>query len=162
MFRVGMGFDVHQFVTNKPCVIGGVVFDHSHGLLGHSDADVLLHAIADALLGALALGDLGDHFPDTDPKWKDADSKVLLQECYRLVWEKGFEIVNLDTVVVCEAPKIKKHRSQIQETVSSLLNVKSDCVSIKATTEEKMGYTGSGEGIKAFAYVLVKQRNESC
>lgn len=159
MFRVGMGFDVHQFVEGRPCIIGGVEFDYERGLKGHSDADVLLHAICDALLGGLALGDLGDHFPDTDPKWKGADSKALLAECHRMIEAKGYHISNLDTVVVCEAPKIKKQRQAIRESIAKLLNLELDQVSVKATTEEKMGYTGSGQGIQSWATVLLMKKD---
>lgn len=148
-----MGYDVHQFATGRDCIIGGVKFDHDKGLLGHSDADVLLHAICDALLGALALGDLGDHFPDTDARFKNADSKVLLTTCYDMVQKKGYSLNNLDTIIVCERPKIKPRREEIQEMLASLLNVPLDVISVKATTEEKMGFTGRDEGIKAWAYV---------
>lgn len=152
-FRVGMGYDVHRLEKGRPCVIGGVVFDHDFGPLGHSDGDVLLHAICDALLGAANLGDLGDHFPDTDARLKNADSKVLLKHCYDLVRKKGWRLNNLDTIVVCERPKIKPRREDIRRVLAKLLECDVDLVSVKATTEEKMGFTGSGEGIAAWAYV---------
>ena len=155
--RVGMGYDVHQFASGRECWIGGVKIDHDKGLLGHSDADVLLHAISDALLGALALGDLGDHFPDTDPKWKGANSKDLLKACYQMVCDKGFKLLNVDSVVVCEAPKLKPHRDTIREGIAALLKTDLENISVKATTEEKLGYTGRGEGIKALAYVAVEK-----
>ncbi len=156
-FRIGIGYDVHRLVADRPCIIGGVKFDHDKGLLGHSDADVLLHAICDALLGAANLGDIGDHFPDTDPRYKNVDSKVLLKDCYAMVKHKGYKLNNLDTVIVCERPKIKKHREAIRQSVAALLEADTDLVSIKATTEEKMGFTGREEGIAAWAYVsLVK------
>lgn len=158
-FRVGTGFDVHQFVSGRPCIIGGVAFDHDKGLLGHSDADVLLHAICDALLGALALGDLGDHFPNTDAKWQNADSETLLKACYAMVQARNYRLHNLDTTVVCEAPKIKKHRTQIQQNIARILQVEDDCISIKATTEETLGYTGAGLGIQAHAVVLLQKIN---
>lgn len=157
-YRVGIGYDVHQFTNNRPCIIGGITFDHDKGLLGHSDADVLLHAICDALLGALNLGDLGELFPDTDARYKDADSKEMLKICYAKVIEKGYTLNNLDTIIICEHPKIKKRKSEIQTLIAELLSVNPDVISIKATTEEKMGFTGREEGIKAWAYVsLVNQ-----
>jgi 2-C-methyl-D-erythritol 2,4-cyclodiphosphate synthase len=156
-FRVGTGYDVHRLEKGRPCVIGGVTFDHEYGPLGHSDGDVLLHAVCDALLGAANLGDIGDHFPDTDAKFKNADSKTLLEHCYGLVTKKGWRLNNLDTVVVCEKPKVKPQREEIRKTIAALLRADEERVSVKATTEEKMGFTGSGEGIAAWAYVsLVK------
>lgn len=152
-YRVGIGYDVHKLVADRPCIIGGIQFDHDKGLLGHSDADVLLHAICDALLGALNLGDLGELFPDTDPKYKDADSKELLKFCYQKVQDKGYQLNNLDTIIICERPKIKKRKSEIQNVIAELLSANPDVISIKATTEETMGFTGRGEGIKAWAYV---------
>lgn len=152
-FRVGIGYDVHRLEKGRKCVIGGVLFEHDCGPLGHSDGDVLLHAICDALLGAANLGDIGDHFPDTDAKFKNADSKILLKHCYDLVRKKGFLLNNLDTVVVCERPKIKPRREDIRRAVAEVLECDADLVSVKATTEEKMGFTGSGEGISAWAYV---------
>lgn len=152
-FRVGIGYDVHRLVAGRPCIIGGVTFDHEKGLQGHSDADVLLHAICDALLGAANLGDIGDHFPDTDPRYKGVDSKVLLKHCYELVTQKGYRLGNLDTVIVCERPKIKKNRELIRTAIAETLGVTSDLISIKATTEEKMGFTGREEGIAAWAYL---------
>lgn len=152
-FRIGMGYDVHQFAENRDCIIGGIKFDHDKGLLGHSDADVLLHAVCDALLGAVNLGDLGDHFPDTDPQFKNIDSKILLKSCYQKVRDKGYVLNNLDTIIVCERPKIKPRREDIQNMLANLLNAPLDAISVKATTEEKLGFTGRGEGIKAWAYV---------
>lgn len=152
-----MGYDVHQLVEGRPCIIGGVEFDFDKGLKGHSDADVLLHAICDALLGSVALGDLGTFFPDNDPQYKNADSKVLLKNCYDKVREKGFEISNLDTIVICEAPKINPRKNEIQKMVADILECDVEQVSIKATTEEKMGFTGLGQGIKAWAYVMVNK-----
>lgn len=154
-FRVGLGYDVHRLVAGRKCVIGGVPFDHDKGPLGHSDADVLLHAICDALLGAVGLGDIGDHFPDSDARYKDADSKVLLKECYAKVKAKGYVLNNLDTILVCETPKIKNQRETIKNTIAKILEVDSSLVSIKATTEEKMGLTGSGEAIAAWATVSI-------
>jgi 2-C-methyl-D-erythritol 2,4-cyclodiphosphate synthase len=157
-YRIGMGYDVHRLERGRPCVIGGVTFDYEFGPLGHSDGDVLLHAICDALLGAVNLGDIGDHFPDTDAKFKNADSKILLKHCYDLVRKKGYVLNNLDTVIVCERPKIKARRDDIRNMVAEILTADRDVISIKATTEEKMGFTGSGEGIAAWAYVsLLKE-----
>ena len=156
-FRVGVGYDVHRLEKGRRCVIGGVLFDADFGPLGHSDGDVLLHAVCDALLGAANLGDLGDHFPDTDAKFKNADSRNLLRHCHDLVLKKGYHLNNLDSVIVCEKPKIKPMRAAIQKSLAELLGTDIENVSVKATTEEKMGFTGSGEGIAAWAYVsLVK------
>ena len=139
-------------------LLGGVTFDHDKGLLGHSDADVLLHAVCDALLGAANLGDIGGLFPDTDPQFKGMDSKKMLKICYEHVQKKGYELNNLDTVVVCERPKIKKRKDQIQTLIAEILDVDPDLISIKATTEEKMGFTGREEGIQSWAYVsLIKK-----
>ena len=148
-----MGYDVHRLVDGRDCIIGGLKFNHNKGLLGHSDADVLLHAICDALLGALSLGDLGTFFPDTDSQYKNANSRDLLKSCYAKVLEKGYILNNLDTIIVCEAPKIKNKRDEIRTIISQILNSPIDAISVKATTEEKMGFTGSGEGIAAWAYV---------
>lgn len=156
-YRVGSGFDVHAFEEGRPCILGGVTFSFPKGPKGHSDADVVLHAICDALLGALALGDLGDHFPDTDPKWKGADSKKLIKACYEMVQDQGYELSNLDVTLVCEQPKIKEKRLAMRESIAELLNAELNQISVKATTEEKMGYTGSGQGLKAYATVLVHQ-----
>lgn len=157
-FRVGIGYDVHRLVAGRKCLIGGVLFDFHKGPLGHSDGDVLLHAICDALLGAANLGDMGDHFPPSDPKFKDADSNKMLSATYSLVTAKGYVLNNLDTVVVCEEPKIKPRREEIKNSVAKILSVDSDIISIKATTEEKMGFTGSGEGIAAWAYVSLLKK----
>ena len=157
-FRVGIGYDVHRFAKGRRCIIGGIEFQHEQGLLGHSDADVLLHAICDALLGAANLGDIGDHFPPSDDQFKDADSTLLLKQSYALVQEKGYVLGNLDTVVICEKPKIKPKRQEIQRKIAHILDVEPDQVSIKATTEEGMGFTGSEQGIKAVAYVLLRKK----
>jgi 2-C-methyl-D-erythritol 2,4-cyclodiphosphate synthase len=154
-FRVGIGYDVHCFKQGRPCIIGGIEIKHDKGLDGHSDADVLLHAICDSLLGAANLGDIGELFPDTDQKFKGADSKILLKTCYDRVKEKGFALGNLDTIVVCEKPKLGPHKQEITNKIAEILNVKPDLISVKATTEEKMGFTGNEEGIKAWAYCLL-------
>ncbi len=154
-FRVGIGYDVHRLVTGRKCIIGGVEFNHPKGLFGHSDADVLLHAICDAMLGAANLGDIGRLFPDTDVQFKDAGSKELLKKCYQRVKDKGYQINNLDTIVVCQKPKIAEKIDEMTTVIAGLLETNKDNVSIKATTEEKMGFTGKGEGIKAWAYVSI-------
>ena len=156
--RSGIGYDVHRFEKGRKCLIGGVDFKHSKGLLGHSDADVLLHAVCDALLGAAGLGDIGSLFPDTDPKWKDADSKTLLKTCYRLVIKKGFLLNNLDAVVVCEEPKIGPRREEIKLAIASILNVDAELISVKGKTEEGLGFTGTGQGVKAWVVVTVKSK----
>ncbi|MBQ7232225.1 MAG: bifunctional 2-C-methyl-D-erythritol 4-phosphate cytidylyltransferase/2-C-methyl-D-erythritol 2,4-cyclodiphosphate synthase [Bacillales bacterium] len=158
MFKIGQGFDVHQLAENRPCIIGGVEIPFEKGLLGHSDADVLLHAISDAILGALALGDIGRHFPDTDVTFKDADSKILLQEVWKMAAARGYIINNLDCVVMAERPKMAPYISQITEKIAHLLNCPQDCVNVKATTTEKLGFTGREEGIAAQAIVLLKKQ----
>ncbi|MDO5016912.1 MAG: 2-C-methyl-D-erythritol 2,4-cyclodiphosphate synthase [Porphyromonas sp.] len=154
-FRIGQGYDVHRFEEGRELWLGGVKIDHPKGLKGHSDADVLLHAISDALLGALALRDIGYHFPDTDPKYAGADSKVLLSEVAALVRKEGYMIGNIDATIVAERPKINPHVPEMQRVISELLGVSMDCVSIKASTNERMGFTGREEGILALAVALV-------
>lgn len=153
--RVGYGYDVHQFAENRALILGGINIPHHVGLLGHSDADVLLHAITDALLGALSLGDIGTHFPDTDPAWKGADSAELLRASYKLVTEKGYKLSNLDATLVAEAPKLKPHIPSMSQRIAAILEVDVDRVSLKATTSEKMGFVGRSEGMAAMATVLV-------
>ena len=155
-FRIGSGVDFHQLVEGRELWIGGVMIPHYKGALGHSDADVLLHAICDALLGALALGDIGLHFPNTDPAYKDIDSQILLQKCQEMVAEKGYRVVNVDATLCLEAPKIKPYVSKMQETIAGLLRVESSDVSVKATTTEKMGFAGREEGLMAYATVLLQ------
>ncbi len=157
MIRVGFGFDVHQLVEGRELWLGGVLIPHSVGALGHSDADVLLHAICDALLGAVALGDIGQHFPDTDPRWKGADSKVLLAAVMQLLKEKGWNVGNVDCTLILERPKIMPHVVTMRETIAPLLGVAIDAISIKATTSEKMGYIGRAEGVAAHAVALVQK-----
>ena len=154
-FRIGLGYDVHQLVAGRELWLGGVLIPHSVGALGHSDADVLLHALCDALLGAVALGDIGHHFPDTDVRWKGADSKVLLAEVVRLLKEKGWSVGNVDCSLVLEAPKIKPHIPAMRAAIAPLLGVDVDAVSIKATTNEEMGFVGRAEGVCAHAVALV-------
>jgi 2-C-methyl-D-erythritol 2,4-cyclodiphosphate synthase len=155
-FRIGSGVDFHQLVEGRELWIGGVQIPHYKGALGHSDADVLLHAICDALLGALALGDIGLHFPNTDPAYKDIDSKILLQKCYELISSKGYKVVNVDATLCLEAPKIKPYVLQIQETIARLLQVENSDISVKATTTETMGFAGREEGLMAYATVLLQ------
>lgn len=154
--RIGQGFDVHQLVEGRKLIIGGVEIPHSLGLLGHSDADVLLHAICDALLGAAALGDIGRHFPDSDPRYKGIDSRMLLRLVMHLLREKGYELVNLDATIIAQAPKMAPHIPLMVANIAADLGVEHDCVNIKATTTEKLGYTGRGEGIAAQAVCLIE------
>lgn len=154
-FRVGQGYDVHRFESGRELWLGGVKIEYPLGLKGHSDADVLLHAISDALLGALALRDIGYHFPDNDPKYKGSDSKQLLKEVARLVLQKGYKVGNIDATIVAEQPKINPYVPAMQEVIAQQLSVDVDQVSIKATTNEQMGFTGRQEGILALATALV-------
>jgi 2-C-methyl-D-erythritol 2,4-cyclodiphosphate synthase len=153
--RIGIGYDVHALVEGRPLVIGGVTVPHPRGLAGHSDADVLLHAIGDALLGALALGDLGAHFPDTDPRWKGADSRALLRHVAALVRARGYGVGNVDATVIAQAPKLAPFIAAMRDNVAADLGCDVACVSIKATTTERLGFAGRGEGIAAEAVVLV-------
>ena len=158
--RVGHGFDAHRLVAGRPFVLGGVRLAFDRGPLGHSDGDVLAHALADALLGAAALGDLGRHFPDTDPAWKDADSLRLLEACARMVREAGFELVNVDATVVVEAPKLAPHLDAIRARLAEVLRIDSSAVSVKAKTSEGMGYTGDGSGVAAYAVAALERTSQ--
>jgi 2-C-methyl-D-erythritol 2,4-cyclodiphosphate synthase len=149
--RIGHGFDAHRLVEGRPLILGGVEIPFERGALGHSDADVLAHALSDALLGAAALGDLGGHFPDSDPKWKDADSMVLLEACAFKIREAGYRVVNVDATIVVDRPKLAAFIGSIREGVALRLELPLECVSIKAKTSEGMGYTGDGSGIAAYA-----------
>ncbi|MBL0918181.1 MAG: 2-C-methyl-D-erythritol 2,4-cyclodiphosphate synthase [Hydrogenophaga sp.] len=153
--RIGEGWDIHRLVTGRPLVLGGVTVPHTHGLLGHSDADALLHAITDALLGAAALGDIGRHFPDTDERFKGADSGVLLAEAARRVREAGYAIVNLDSTVIAQAPKLAPYIPAMVERIAALLGIEPSQVNVKAKTAEKMGPVGQGEAIEARAVALL-------
>lgn len=153
--RVGQGFDVHQLVDGRKLIMGGVEIPYERGLLGHSDADVLLHAISDALLGAAALGDIGRHFPDSDPRYKGIDSRHLLREVMQLVKDKGYGVVNLDATIIAQAPKMAPYIAQMVANIAADLEVAADCVNVKATTTEKLGFTGRGEGIAAQAVCLI-------
>ena len=151
MSRFGMGYDVHQLVEDRKLIMGGVEIPFEKGLLGHSDADVLLHAISDALLGAAALGDIGKHFPDTDERYKGADSLKLLEEVGRLLAEKGYTVGNVDATIVAQRPKMAPHIPVMRENIARVLHVDVDRINVKATTEEHLGFTGSGQGISAYA-----------
>ena len=157
--RVGFGYDVHKLVEHRPLILGGIQIPFEKGLLGHSDADVLLHAISDALLGAVALGDIGLHFPDTDEKWKGADSALLLKEVCRMVTEQGYEISNVDTTVALQRPKLRPYIDEIRTSIATILGIDLSCVSVKATTTEKMGFVGTGEGASAYAICLLQKTN---
>jgi 2-C-methyl-D-erythritol 2,4-cyclodiphosphate synthase len=154
-YRIGSGVDFHQLAEGRPFWLGGVLIPHSRGALGHSDADVLLHAVCDALLGALALGDIGLHFPNNDPAYKDIDSKILLQKTWSLVREKGYRVVNIDSTVCLEEPKIMKHAPAMRQVMAEILDISPEDVSIKATTTERLGFVGREEGLMAFATVLL-------
>jgi len=158
MYRIGSGIDYHRLVEGRDLWIGGVKIPHHKGSLGHSDADVLLHAICDALLGALALGDIGMHFPDTDAAYKNIDSKILLAHCMDLISGKGYAVVNVDSNVCLEAPKIKKYSAEMRRLVAGILQVTEEDISIKATTAEKMGFVGREEGLMANATVLLRRK----
>jgi 2-C-methyl-D-erythritol 2,4-cyclodiphosphate synthase len=155
VYRIGQGIDFHQLVEGREFWLGGVHISHSKGALGHSDADVLLHAICDALLGALGLGDIGKHFPDTDQSFKNIDSKILLQKSYQLIAERGYKIVNIDSTILLQAPKIMKFVPAMQEAIAHILAIETTDVSIKATTTEQLSFIGREEGIVATANVLL-------
>jgi 2-C-methyl-D-erythritol 2,4-cyclodiphosphate synthase len=159
-FRTGFGIDFHQLAYGRELWIGGVKLEHDKGAVGHSDADVLLHAICDAMLGACCLGDIGFHFPDTDKAYKDIDSKILLKKTNDLIHQAGYQVANIDSTVCLELPKIKPHSSRIQQVIASILGVEETQVSIKATTAEKMGFVGREEGISAYAVVLLTAINK--
>lgn len=155
MFRVGQGFDVHQLVEGRPCIIGGVEIPYEKGLLGHSDADVLLHTVADACLGAIGEGDIGKHFPDTDPEFKDADSVKLLEHVWGIVKEKGYELGNIDCTIIAQAPKMSPHTTAMQTNIARILEAETSQINVKATTTEKLGFPGRKEGVAAQATVLL-------
>lgn len=161
MFRIGQGFDVHQLTEGRPCIIGGIEIPYEKGLLGHSDADVLLHTIADACLGAVGEGDIGKHFPDTDPEFKDADSGRLLQHVWKIVGEKGYTLGNMDCTVIAQAPKMAPYIEQIRENIADLLQTEINLINVKATTTEKLGFAGRKEGIAAQAVVLLQKNPQS-
>lgn len=156
-YRIGSGVDFHQLAAGRPLWLGGVNIPHHKGAVGHSDADVLLHAICDAMLGALALGDIGTHFPDTAAEYKGIDSKILLTKTFSLITMKGYRVVNIDTTICLESPKIKPYTAQMQDIISAILQISALDVSIKATTTEKMGFAGREEGLYAYATVLLEK-----
>ncbi len=157
MIRIGHGYDVHAFAENRKCIIGGVDIPCEKGLLGHSDADVLLHAISDSLLGAAALGDIGKHFPDTDERYKGADSLVLLKNVYGLIASMGYKVVNIDATVIAQMPKMAPYIDTMRGNIADALGVEVDFISVKATTEEKLGFTGRKEGISAHCVCLIEK-----
>ncbi|MCW8795964.1 MAG: 2-C-methyl-D-erythritol 2,4-cyclodiphosphate synthase [Chlorobium sp.] len=158
--RIGIGIDVHQFAEGRKLIVGGVEIPHSKGLKGHSDADVLLHAISDALLGAAALGDIGKHFPDTSPQFKDIDSMILLQHVGKLIAEEGYAIGNIDSVLVMEKPKVAPHIMAMRSNIAACLDIDVSKVAVKATTTEKLGYVGREEGVAAHAICLIEERKQ--
>ena len=153
--RIGNGYDIHQLGAGRPLILGGVEIPHELGLLGHSDADVLTHAIMDAMLGALSLGDIGHYFPPTDPQWAGADSLVLLSKVHQLVQDQGWQVGNIDSVVVAERPKLKPHMAMMRDRLATVLQVQPNQIGIKATTNEKLGPVGREEGIAAYAVILL-------
>ncbi|MBM7580744.1 2-C-methyl-D-erythritol 2,4-cyclodiphosphate synthase [Jeotgalibacillus terrae] len=157
MFRIGQGYDVHQLAENRPLIIGGVTIPYEKGLLGHSDADVLLHVVADAALGAIGEGDIGKHFPDTDPEFKDADSKKLLQHVWGIVRENGYRLGNIDCTIIAQKPKMAPHISDMRKVIAELLEASEGQVNVKATTTEQLGFEGRGEGIAAQAVILLQK-----
>ncbi|WP_214851660.1 2-C-methyl-D-erythritol 2,4-cyclodiphosphate synthase [Exiguobacterium sp. s193] len=160
MIRIGQGFDVHAFAEDRKLILGGIEIPHTKGLLGHSDADVLLHTIADAALGAIAEGDIGKHFPDTDPEFKDADSAKLLEHVYALVKRKGYELINLDATVIAQAPKLRPYIDTMRARIAELLEADIEQINVKATTTEWLGFTGREEGIACQAVILLKRIEE--
>ncbi|MEH7112749.1 2-C-methyl-D-erythritol 2,4-cyclodiphosphate synthase [Neobacillus niacini] len=157
MFRIGQGFDVHQLTEGRPLIIGGITIPYEKGLLGHSDADVLLHTVSDACLGAIGEGDIGRHFPDTDPEFKDADSAKLMSHVWQLVKDKGYELVNADCTIIAQKPKMAPYIQQMKERIAELLEADPEQINVKATTTEKLGFTGRGEGIASQVAVLLKK-----
>ncbi len=156
MIRIGQGYDVHRFTDGNSIILGGVTIPYEQALEAHSDGDVVLHALADALLGAAALGDIGKHFPDTDPAFKGADSRVLLRHVYHIVQEKGYDLINADITIIAQAPKMSPHTAQMCRNIAEDLDVEFDCINVKATTTEKLGFEGRKEGIAVQAIVLIE------
>lgn len=156
--RIGHGYDVHKLVPGRDLILGGVKIDYELGLLGHSDADVLLHAVSDALLGAAGLGDIGRHFPDTDPQYKGADSRKLLEVVAQKVWDAGYQVGNIDVTMIAQRPKLKDHIPQMVQNIASAVGVDAGQVNVKATTEEKLGFTGEGLGMACHAVCLLEER----
>ena len=157
MLRIGNGYDVHKLVEGRKLILGGVEIPHTKGVLGHSDGDVLVHAIMDAMLGALALGDIGQHFPDTDMQYKNIDSMLLLSKVKELIYSKGYRVINLDSIIVLQKPKVKPYIEAMRKRVAEVLEIEVDQVSVKATTEEKLGFTGEESGVKSYCVVLLEK-----
>lgn len=157
MLRIGNGYDVHVLTEGRKLILGGVEIPHTKGVLGHSDGDVLVHAIMDAMLGALALGDIGQHFPDTDMQYKNIDSMVLLSKVKELIYSKGYKIINLDSIIVLQNPKVKPYIEAMRKRIAEVLELEIDQVSVKATTEEKLGFTGDESGVKSYCVVLLEK-----
>lgn len=157
MIRIGNGYDVHVLTEGRKLVLGGVEIPHTKGVLGHSDGDVLVHAIMDAMLGALALGDIGKHFPDTDMKYENIDSTILLKRVKELIAERGYKIINLDSIIVLQKPKVKPYIEAIRKRIAEVLEIDVEQVSVKATTEEKLGFTGDESGVKSYCVVLLEK-----
>jgi len=155
--RVGFGYDVHAFIEDRPLILGGVEVPHTHGLLGHSDADVLLHAICDALLGAAALGDLGRHFPDTDPQYRGVSSLLLIEKTVEILRREGFVVVNVDSTLVLQKPRVAAYVPRMQAKIANAMQIPANCISVKATTTERLGFAGREEGIAAYAVALVTE-----
>ncbi len=158
MLRIGNGYDVHKLVEGRKLILGGIEIPHAKGVLGHSDGDVLIHAIMDAMLGALALGDIGQHFPDTDMKYENIDSTILLTRVKELIAERGYKIINLDSIIVLQKPKVKPYIEAMRKRVAEVLEIDIEQVSIKATTEEKLGFTGDESGVKSYCVVLLEKQ----
>lgn len=157
--RIGQGYDIHKTADFRPLILGGVKIPYDKGLLGHSDADVLVHAIIDSIFGAIAEGDIGEHFPDCDPKYKNVNSIELLSETNKILCEKGYKIINLDTTIICEKPKLLPYKEGMKENIATALNISKSLISIKAKTKEKLDATGEGNAIEAIAIVLVEKNN---
>lgn len=157
MFRIGNGYDVHKLVEGRKLILGGIEIPHIKGVLGHSDGDVLIHAIMDAMLGALALGDIGQHFPDTDIQYKDIDSTILLAKVNELITKKKYKIVNIDSVIVLQKPKIKPYIEEMRKKIAQILEINIERISVKATTEEKLGFTGDETGVKSYCVILLEK-----
>lgn len=157
MLRIGNGYDVHKLVEGRKLILGGIEIPHAKGVLGHSDGDVLIHAIMDAMLGALALGDIGQHFPDTDMKYENIDSTILLTRVKELIAERGYKIINLDSIIVLQKPKVKPYIEAMRKRVAEVLEIDIEQVSIKATTEEKLGFTGDESGVKSYCVILLEK-----
>lgn len=159
MLRIGNGYDVHRLVEGRKLILGGIEIPHSKGVLGHSDGDVLLHAITDAIIGALGLGDIGLHFPDNDENFKDIDSSILLKKINEKMKEKKFQIVNIDCIIVIQKPKLRPYIDSIKENIAKILEIDSNIINVKAKTEEKLGFTGNETGVKSYSVVLLEKEN---